>query len=527
MTLRAQGNSAHAEDLQTYVPVADTEVVSTLEGGGRRGYRVGSEEAAGGQIVPVAVDFRNGVIDGEVTHTLQAEHPGPNALPHVLDEGEAFSETGIGHWQGPDDTVGTLAARDYKQARAVVARVEPHATAFHMIQDPISSPEVTPALGSSTYGMGVGIEGDDEPADPMVFDIYNHTVEAEGVSHTLRDGHGVGQPLVAYPIQDGRAVEKGQNGLGVGDEDDPAYTVDTVGAQAVAVEAHGLAFNQRDEARIAEDTAYALQTAPGGDEQLVAYTIRADAMREGTAKTPSADAEGKVRLRDPGMGLYEDVAPTLDTGQAHGVAYPLAMRGRAEGAELEMGEEGVYNALRAGDGGSSRANLVAYGIGSDAVDRSGEGADGTAAARSGLNITEEVQPTLRARPNNSVATTYVKAQKAHDPDDCERWEEADATPTLDAGGHAARTATAVVEQTETLRSHPRPGSNTTGPLAIGGMQVRRLTPLECERLQGFPDGHTADRSDSARYRMIGNAVCVAVSRWIGQRLVAVHRGEAL
>lgn len=47
---------------------------------------------------------------------------------------------------------------------------------------------------------------------------------------------------------------------------------------------------------------------------------------------------------------------------------------------------------------------------------------------------------------------------------------------------------------------------------------RRLTPLECERLQGFPDGWTAGFSDSARYRMMGNAVCVPVVEWIAGRL---------
>ena len=50
------------------------------------------------------------------------------------------------------------------------------------------------------------------------------------------------------------------------------------------------------------------------------------------------------------------------------------------------------------------------------------------------------------------------------------------------------------------------------------MAVRRLTPTECERLQGFPDGHTAGFSDSARYRMLGNAVCVNVAEWIAKRL---------
>lgn len=44
--------------------------------------------------------------------------------------------------------------------------------------------------------------------------------------------------------------------------------------------------------------------------------------------------------------------------------------------------------------------------------------------------------------------------------------------------------------------------------------VRRLTPLECERLQGFPDGWTADQADSNRYKQMGNAVAVPVVQWI-------------
>jgi DNA (cytosine-5)-methyltransferase 1 len=53
--------------------------------------------------------------------------------------------------------------------------------------------------------------------------------------------------------------------------------------------------------------------------------------------------------------------------------------------------------------------------------------------------------------------------------------------------------------------------------------VRRLTPVECERIQNFPDNWTQPgQKDSARYKQLGNAVCVAVSEWIGRRIVAVE-----
>ena len=59
--------------------------------------------------------------------------------------------------------------------------------------------------------------------------------------------------------------------------------------------------------------------------------------------------------------------------------------------------------------------------------------------------------------------------------------------------------------------------------------VRRLTPTECERLQGFPDGWTllGDKTpDSPRYKACGNAVCVNVAEWIGRRLMSVISEEA-
>ena len=49
--------------------------------------------------------------------------------------------------------------------------------------------------------------------------------------------------------------------------------------------------------------------------------------------------------------------------------------------------------------------------------------------------------------------------------------------------------------------------------------VRRLTPTECERLQGFPDGWTAHGPDSRRYAALGDAVTVNVAEWIGRRLM--------
>ena len=65
----------------------------------------------------------------------------------------------------------------------------------------------------------------------------------------------------------------------------------------------------------------------------------------------------------------------------------------------------------------------------------------------------------------------------------------------------------------------------TGPTLLSAMQVRRLTPVECERLQGFPDGYTnipwrkaSESPDGPRYKALGNSWAVPVVRWIGQRI---------
>jgi DNA (cytosine-5)-methyltransferase 1 len=63
--------------------------------------------------------------------------------------------------------------------------------------------------------------------------------------------------------------------------------------------------------------------------------------------------------------------------------------------------------------------------------------------------------------------------------------------------------------------------DTTSPHAVvGDASVRRLTPTECERLQGFPDGWTEGQSDTHRYKQMGNAVAVPVVEWLIEGLVS-------
>jgi len=75
-----------------------------------------------------------------------------------------------------------------------------------------------------------------------------------------------------------------------------------------------------------------------------------------------------------------------------------------------------------------------------------------------------------------------------------------------------------------LKGSPTGGGRPLPAVAIKGMAVRRLTPVECERLQGFPDGYTDIKlggkptPDGPRYKALGNSMAVPVMNWIGRRI---------
>lgn len=74
----------------------------------------------------------------------------------------------------------------------------------------------------------------------------------------------------------------------------------------------------------------------------------------------------------------------------------------------------------------------------------------------------------------------------------------------------------VSEMNQTLRAQA--SDNDHIGTVFKNSSVRRLTPLECERLQGFPDGWTEGQADTHRYKQMGNAVAVPVVQWIISRI---------
>ncbi len=93
-----------------------------------------------------------------------------------------------------------------------------------------------------------------------------------------------------------------------------------------------------------------------------------------------------------------------------------------------------------------------------------------------------------------------------------------------------RVAAPSAERGAERRTDRAPACGSSG----GGMAVRRLTPRECERLQGFKDDHTLipwrgkspqDCPDGPRYKALGNSMAVPCMAWIGKRIAAQHEGK--
>ena len=141
----------------------------------------------------------------------------------------------------------------------------------------------------------------------------------------------------------------------------------------------------------------------------------------------------------------------------------------------------------------------------------------------GADATVDMAPTLRAgNHDTSHANSGQPPAIAYEP------------YTLAIRGRAEGSSVEVRKDgTANALLTPNGGRAGMGVGAISwGPQVRRLTPVECERLQGFPDNHTlinwrgkeaTDCPDGPRYKAIGNSMAVPVMRWIGERIAEAIR----
>ena len=236
-----------------------------------------------------------------------------------------------------------------------------------------------------------------------------------------RYGTGGGNVPLVIPIQDSRVIEKNQNGIGVGNETSPAYTIDQTGAQAVAIQ--GTVIGRQD---------HNGPSGSGCSDGGVMFTLTSmDVHAVAVAYSFDSLASNSMKSSNPVSGCnMVDVAKCIDTSN------PCPSKNQG-GIAVAVAPIGCF---KSGQGAKSRS----------------------------IGYSETVSPTL---PSN-------------------------------AGGN-------------------------TAPSLVQTMQVRRLTPTECERLQGFPDGWTAipwkkknaeDCPDGPRYKALGNSMAVNCMEWLGERI---------
>ena len=245
---------------------------------------------------------------------------------------------------------------------------------------------------------------DDRRVGPRIFEQTVGTLQA------FMGTGGNNTPMVAQaiPIQDGRDMEKHQNGIGIGEEGAPSYTLDQTGAQAVAYGIQGNVIGRQD------------HNGPGG--------------------------KGHTEEGDPMF--------TLTGTDIHAVATLLTMR---EGKE-----------------GGGKGPLISEG--------------------KSLSLSTSNEQTL-FQPNHTTAFQP-------------------GTMTRLGGG-------VWEELAPTLRAEAKRGDNE--PHIATNMAVRRLTPVECERLMGWPDGWTDGQADTHRYKQCGNGVASPVATWIAQQLLQLDK----
>jgi DNA (cytosine-5)-methyltransferase 1 len=225
-------------------------------------------------------------------------------------------------------------------------------------------------------------------------------------------------------------------------------------------------------------------------ETLIAHALCADgfdASEDGTGRgSPLIPiAICTAHTQSNGSGFSDNIAHTLEQTNSQAVAFNL--RGRGGGA---VPEASSMASIRAASGGSTNSYL--------AFSAKDYGAD-----------VGGIAPTLRGMGHDG----------SH----------------ANGGGQLAIAAPLTASYGKQVDS----SDTSSGPpnLLQSGLAVRRLTPRECERLQGFPDDYTLVEyrgrlaADGPRYRALGNSMAVPVMRWIGARIavvheIVVHRNEA-
>ena len=323
------------------------------------------------------------------------------------------------------------------------------------------------------------------------------TLDTSGSNPSCNQGGNVVVESPVYCIQGNcidRADTAGCNGKGW--KEDVAYTLTTIDRPAVAYSVHE---NQVSDVTITEELASTITTGGGKPGQGYPCVLE--------EKSDCAAFLGKQGDSARGIGYSEKVAPTLTAGEPPQVVEYNEQIPYAGGGFADY-DEGKFATLKAsgGDVGGGSETLVAgfaYQVGPGIPH---------------LPYTEEKSPTL-------VSNQQMGVLIDNHGQDC-RWKECKdgICPTLNAnmgmGGNnqplyveptiVASKASFFTRATENDVAECLVATDYKDPQIVlkPNSVVRRLTPIECARLQGFPDTWLEGESDAAQYKALGNSVAL-------------------
>lgn len=406
------------------------------------------------------------------------------------------------------------------------------------------NPDESQQTRKATAGDAEGGSGADGPSGAIGCDIYNGSLSGD-VAVSLTTAHcstGTG-PTVAVPYTLNESSGCMGGGKGALVQTDKSATLSTLQDQTlfqpVSIENHPadshlvIAVDQgggKSGAHSYEGVAPTLTCTHGG-EPAVAYGIQGSMIGRADHNGPQGD------------GVNEDVCLTLNTTDRHAVAYGIDQQGGKGGANYSVD---VSPPILSDSHGTPHA--VVYGISpyhSNCMlsDNPHSGYYEADTARTldalqcgypgcnqgGMAVVEPLGFEMQAfgKYNCSGIASSLKAR------DCK-----DATDLVVAGVDC-RNMNKTPELYPTLQAKSNGGQslNYSGAVRIRYI-VRRLTPLECERLQGFPDGWTdigewvdskgkrRKAADSPRYEALGNSIAVPPWKWVLKRLCACYERDA-
>lgn len=307
---------------------------------------------------------------------------------------------------------------------------------------------------------------------------------ASGVYPTLSTREKSGQSQESVFLC--QTAQTGSNGKLV-KQDDVMNTLDRTNSTAIAA----LDFNPTDaRLRYAQDDVSQTLTARAGTGGNQVPLVQVQPI----VFNPNAG----INEQGGGFVVSEDVTPTLKTD--HNPAVAFAQNQRDEVRELE-----VAGALAAQPGIKQQTYICR--------------ADGQTNAMEGENLA----PTLTSHAKKDPPLIYPVDES----------EEMKPVTLQIRGGKPGGGKGALTQRdmSATLSTH-NTRTLITGDNEERGLTVRRLTPRECERLQGFPDDYTdipyrnkEHAPDGARYKALGNSMAVPVMRWIGERIHMVEEAN--